>query len=166
MYEGQDILFSGRNKKFETPADDFYNVLAKISKKLKKSSFSSFDREEGLWNLYAIPFQTSSAKELKVNVLKSVKAKSKIDITSLQETLVTEGVLFSVNYITTAREAQGNNEELLRMSTNQAIDLEKSRKIALQEGYERLIQLERQPQQVKRSSLSVNTSGYFLLLRR
>jgi len=159
LYEGQDILFPGRNKKFETPADDFYTILAKISKKLQKSSFSNFDRDEGLWNMYAIPFKTSSMKDLKVNVLKSIKAKSKIDITSLQDTIITEGVLFSVNYIMTAKEAQGNNGELLRMSTNQVIDMEKHRKTALQEGYERLVQLERQPQQAKRSSLSVNTSG-------
>jgi len=153
------FCFRGKTKKFETPADDFYTILAKISKKLQKSSFSNFERDEGLWNMYAIPFQTSSMKELKVNVLKSVKARSKIDITSLQETIITEGVLFSVNYIMTAREAQGNNAELLRMSTNQVIDMEKNRKTAFQEGYERLVQLERQPQQVKRSSLSVNTSG-------
>jgi len=159
LYEGQDILYPGKNRKFETPADDFYSVLAKISKKLQRSTFDNCEKDEGLWNLYAIPFQTSSVKQLKVNALKAVKTKSKIDITNLQDTIVTEGVFFSVNYIMSANEAQGAHQELQRMNTSQLIDFEKNRKTALQEGYERLVQLERQPNQVRRSSLSVNTSG-------
>ncbi len=157
LYEGQDILYPGKNRKFETPAEDFYSVLAQISKKLQRSTLHNCEKDEGLWNMYAIPFQTSSVKQLKLNALKAVKTKSKIDITNLQDTIVTEGVFFSVNYIMSAHEARGANQELQRMNTSQLIDFEKSRKTALQEGYERLVQLERQP--VRRSSLSVNTSG-------
>ena len=159
LYEGQDILFPGLNDKYAEPVDQLYSSLKKLAHRLTKSKFTDFEKTEHLWNLYMIPFQISSKKHLKREVFKAAKERPKIDITSLQNTLITDGVFFSVNYIMKARNLQ-NMEKESRIDTSQIIQMEKEKKKTMQKGYENLQRLAR-PQKLprRRTSLSVQASG-------
>ena len=156
LYEGQDILFPGQSGKYEDPVCNLFSALLKIAGKMPKSTLGEFERNSGLWNMYAVPFQASSPKQMKAGMFKALKNNPKINLTTFQNTIVSEGIFFSVNYVMSAKEVSAAKEDLLRNATNQ-YNLDMDRKGTLQ--FAGMNQLP-QPDEKNRTSLSVQASGY------
>ena len=161
LYEGQDIFFPGQNEKYGEPVSNLFSALLKIANKIPNSTLGEFESNNGLWNMYAIPFQASSTKCLKYNVLKALKNNSKIDITTLQDTLVTEGIFFSVNYVMSTKEASSVKEELYRGANDNNYNTELERKATIQLGGigSQLLQSGKR-NDMNRTSMSIQVSGY------
>jgi len=157
LYEGQDIFFPGQNEKYGEPVSNLFSALLKIANKIPNSTLGEFESNNGLWNMYAIPFQASSTKCLKYNVLKALKNNSKIDITTLQDTLVTEGIFFSVNYVVSAKEASIVKEEHI---SNNNYNVEMERKATIQSGGMSQLLQSGKRNDMNRTSMNVQVSGY------
>ena len=160
LYEAQDILFPGANSKYEEPVINFYNSLMKISKKIKNSKFADFNRLESFWNLYVVPFETSSVKQIKFDLMKLAKKNPKIDMNHLNETMITEGVFFSVNYLTKVEGSIHKRDK--RLSTAQIFEIDK-KKTPGKKGFDHgFINSSKSPSNKvhkKRTSISVQVSG-------
>jgi hypothetical protein len=98
LYESKDILYAGSNKKYDPVVNRFHLSLKRISKTIDKNKFKEFDREENVWNMYTIPFETSSIQKLRGSVLKAAHHFPETNFLTVAHALVTSGVFVSVNY--------------------------------------------------------------------
>jgi len=80
VYEAKDCLYEGQSGKYDQIVDNFYVSLRRIAKRCNQDSFLQYDRTENIWNMYAIPFETSSNSALNNQVVKAVVHQPKINI--------------------------------------------------------------------------------------
>jgi hypothetical protein len=110
IYEGKDIMFPGANGSFNEVVKNFHVSCSRMSKSLNKNRFRECNRKETIWNMYNLPFETDSSRNLRGKVLKAVHKFSSTDMKNVEELLVTKGVLVSINYLARAnkiRSAEG-----------------------------------------------------------
>jgi hypothetical protein len=106
LYESKDILYSGSNKKYDPVVNRFHLSLKRISKTIDKNKFKEFEREENVWNMYAIPFEASSVQKLRGSVLKAAHHFPETNVLTVAHALVTSGVFVSLNYHSKVNKAE------------------------------------------------------------
>jgi len=105
LYEGQDILFPGAKSRYIDVVDEFHQSLRAISSRVVKNTFAGHSREESVWNMYAIPFESSNVKQLRTSVLKEAQKNIKSDLSQVPKRLVTQGIFVSCNFVTKLNKA-------------------------------------------------------------
>jgi hypothetical protein len=151
LFEAQDVLYpSTKKKKYEEVVTKFHESLVKLSQSMPKCKFDLFKKGEHIWNMYALPFETSSLKQLKIDTLKATQGNNEIDMTRIPNDLVTQGVFISLNYISAAKLAVSDSQKSQRMSRFQNLSL-------VQPGtYSDRNSKSESPQNMKRISLAVH----------
>ena len=111
LYEGQDILFPGAKSTYEDIVQTFHKSLKKASKRIPNNTFADLHRNDHIWNMYAIPLEASSVKNIRTNVLKFAKTDLKTNVKMVDKCLVTKGVFLSVNFIMKAKKAPRSDKD-------------------------------------------------------
>jgi hypothetical protein len=69
--------------------------LKKISKEFK--NIFEISKNQGIWDLYSIPFKTENEAGLRKNVIRTFKENNKVKFTKLDDLIITDAVFMSLN---------------------------------------------------------------------
>lgn len=73
--------------------------------------------------MYALPFEISSLKQLRIDTLKASQGHNEVDLTRIPNGLVNLGIFLSVNYITPAKVVPTDSQKSQRLSRFQNLSL-------------------------------------------
>jgi hypothetical protein len=96
LYESKDVLFGGQTKKYDEVIERFYMSLKNIGRRVSRNQFRFFDRNEYIWNLYALPFAADSIRGLRAAVSQAVEYMPGAEA-HVGQSLVTHGLFLSMN---------------------------------------------------------------------